>query len=110
MNNDTKIPTKEKRPPKNPILCPHCKSDNLAFVSAIRKAHRLRFLQLLAIAATIVFLLVYFTGDLSDTGSLVVAAFFGIFALILQLIISYNESRTHVECICKDCGHTWLHN
>ena len=91
-------------PPHEPILCPRCRSNNLAFITEYHKEIKGRIVQLLlfiyfAIAA------VYSIRDDFDDFPVVAL----ILIIVLHVAINASESKTHVQCICKDCGRTWLH-
>lgn len=102
-------PHKEKRSPRNPIICAHCRSNNLAFVTEYHREIGLQIFAFIVGILTAILALYVFSSQRYDN-SLVVLIFLALLFVALEIIILINESKTHVECICKDCGHTWLHN
>ena len=94
--------------PENPILCPHCKSRNIAFVTEYHKEIVLHIFAFIAGILAVIFGINVFYGR--NDSSIGVFIFFAAVFLFIEIAILTSESKTHVECICKDCGHTWLHN
>lgn len=92
-----------------PITCPRCKSRELAFVTEYHKAiaGRLSFFFFLAIA---LFALFSAINDKQMSGAIVVAVSFGLFAIATYICVLVEESKTHVQGICKNCGNLWLLN
>ena len=92
-----------------PITCPRCHSRELAFVTEYHKAigMRITFFLFLAIA-----LFVFFATfqDKNAEGAIVLTIIFGLFAFITYICVLLEESKTHVQGICKDCGNLWLLN
>ena len=113
---DNTNPTLENPRPKfKPITCPHCGSRELAFVTEYHQAVGCRIIS--GIAA-IVFLFSVLptlsnffnpgtTAVNDSTGWIVVSALVFVTAKLAQY---FTESQTHVQSICKDCGHLWLLN
>lgn len=93
--------------PLRPIKCPRCRSKNLAFVTEYHKALGARIIQMVlgVILIILLFLSIQDPGDYT-TFSIVLL----ITIAILQVYIVATESSTNVQCICKDCGKTWLHD
>lgn len=95
------------KPTYHPIACPHCKSKNLAYVTEYHKCIGAYILQMITFLCAILSGVVAFkTQEISATIALIFCIFF---MFVIQVYIFTNESRTHVQCVCKDCGHTWLH-
>ena len=96
----------EEMPTYEPIVCPCCKSKNLAFITEYHKAIGAKVLEAIFLFITIV-ILISSGFDFEEVGPIFVCFIFA--TLITHLYIAMTESKTHVQCICKDCGHTWLH-
>lgn len=124
QKNSTPIPTvKLENPQKkyNPIACPHCRSQNLAFVAEYHKELGLRgfesflqiflwFIIIIGIAQNILPSLPNFEFDLEELWPFIIASIILYIAKkIIQHRIIVAESKTHIQSICKDCGHFWLH-
>lgn len=105
----------------SPIVCPNCKNHNLAFIAEYHRNLGLRIIRTLVLAV-IIGLAAYTTfsmfsqliheeGDIfSDNFTqIIILAYCGIVYLILSIMISTQESRTHTKVICKDCGHVWIY-
>ena len=85
-----------------PIMCPHCKSKNLAFITEYHKSVGGRICAIiLLLLATI--LIIMDQGESYAIG--IVMAVFATFALLYVIVV---ESKTNIQCICKDCGFVWL--
>ena len=95
------------KPTYHPIACPHCKSKNLAYVTEYHKCIGAYILQMFFLLCVGLGIFEYFKRA-AELG-LGVAVICLIFMFVTQIYIFVNESRTHVQCVCKDCGHTWLH-
>lgn len=94
--------------PLTPIVCPHCKSKNLAFITEHHKSIAGRIIALILLAFTV---LLAFLGIKQDNLAFIaVSAMFGFSVLLLVIFIIVAESKTHIQCICKDCGFDWLKN
>ena len=92
---------------KNPIQCPECDSRNIALITEYHKSIFGRLLQWLSILITA---LLVFTNRNNKTAYITIAVIGIIIFLLIQAYVSYVESKTHVQCICKDCGWIWIHN
>lgn len=122
MNDEEKI--QDRPTPIAPIKCPHCKSQNLTFVSEYHKALILRIIRnvLIAIAAMLIILNTYFViqDQLSDNkaykyiDSWSEPSFVAVICILLMIgigltiFINITESKTHVRAICRDCGNVWI--
>ena len=87
------------------IICPICGNEEIAFVSETHKCIGARMFQLVLVLTAIVITL--YLGKLKYIGGIALAVTIPI--LIIQGYIYCIESRSHVQCICKDCGYVWLH-
>ena len=107
-----------------PIFCAQCKSKNIAIITEYHKEHLLRTINIIIKYILLLFVIVSIpdiisdiiairnspadrTPDLQVPYRLFVAI--AIIYVILKLAINARESKTHIQCICKDCGKTWLH-
>ena len=88
-----------------PITCPRCHSRELAFVTEYHKAIGTRIVFFFLLAIT----LFCFFSSLQE-GGLVVAIVLGLVAFVVYICVLLEESKTHVQGICKNCGHLWLLN
>lgn len=96
-----------------PITCPHCKSREIAFVSEYHVSIVDRIIEILLLIAFIPLAIISIskitTGEAAGTPALLL-----VIVIVLYIIVRSNlqitESKTHVQCICKDCGHLWLIN
>ena len=88
-----------------PITCPHCQKRNLAFVTEYHKVIGGRIGLVILLAFTI---LSYFVALKDEPGVFFVSAVLAIVSLIVYISILVEESHTHVQAICKDCGYIWL--
>ena len=104
-----------------PIVCPNCKSHNLAFIAEYHRSIGLRIIRTIVLAVIIglgayttfsMFSMLFHGEDsiFSDNQvQIIILAYFGIMYITLSIIISCQESRTHTKVICKDCGHVWIY-
>ena len=116
---DNTNPTLENPNPKfKPITCPRCGSRELAFVTEYHKAIGCRVFATLLTGFLIVLFVIIFgqtftnaTNPSDDVISTVFIAFLvgGILAIV-KIAQHSIESQTHIQAICKDCGHLWLLN
>lgn len=99
-----------------PVHCPHCKSKNIKFLPEYHKCLLLRILTTLLFSMACFF---FFYGmaealslpnkDNNASSWYTIGAIFGVFAFILYSIRIVRESKTHVQCVCPDCGYVWIH-
>ena len=107
LQQNAYLQAKKEAPKKKPIVCPHCKSKELAFVTEAHKAIVARVFELLCIFFGFVVIL----GSWNDLeGATFTLLYLSISVLLLRIYIFYAESKTHVQCICKECGNVWLHD
>ena len=92
------------------ITCPNCKSHEIAFVTEYHKVPAIRILEYIIIFIFIIMLIPEIPKILAGDSDAVELIFFVILFVIIRIIRHSIESRTHVECICKDCGKVWLHD
>lgn len=107
----------ETPPPREPITCPICGKREIAFVTEYHKSIGCR---IISIIAGILFLCLFapsFGGllngtesDLSITLEEPIASIFAIIFVVTKIAQYFIEAKTHVQAICKDCGHLWLLN
>lgn len=104
------------------ITCPRCKSKNLAFVTEYHKALGLRalesflqtflwFLIIVGAAGFIIPALPTFEFNFTEFPHFIILTpFVYIAKKIVQHRIIVAESKIHIQSICKDCRHFWLHD
>lgn len=97
------------------LRCPVCGGIDLAFVTEYHKASGAAMMAKICKGFSIVALVAaawdLFQQNTENIDSyLLVAILFGIGNLIFDAIKRSTESKTHVQAICKDCGHLWLLN
>lgn len=93
------------------ITCPICGSRAIAFVTEYHKCIFAKIAQFVFLIITAFCVFGYFTDKLkgnSDSAYIVIAIISAIFTLAFTLYIFYEESKTHVRAICRDCGNLWL--
>lgn len=93
--------------PRRPIKCPHCQSRNLAFVAEYHKVLWARILQVILFA---IFAAILIPAILDPDGQGPVLVIVLIVIAILQVYIAITEASSHVKCVCKDCGKSWIHD
>ena len=128
------------QPPAKPITCPRCGSKEIAFVSEYHKAWGLRIIKFILIAIIIGLLIsmlpnllekistqaesygvidniqsgsgtpsnIEKTNPINNKIAFLIISALGLFCV--ETTIQRTESKTHIQCICKDCGNHWLHN
>ena len=106
--NNVETSTQETNEKFTPIMCPHCKSKNLAFVTEYHKSIGGRILFSLLLTVSIALLLFLFKDYTEILMVLYIVA--TILTLITGIYVVVVESETHIQCICKDCGFDWLKN
>ena len=89
-----------------PITCPNCQKRDIAFVTDIHKCLWGRLLQVFCLIIVVLLLFNYPLGSEQFMITLIIGA---IATMLIQSIIAYVESKTHVRCVCKDCGYMWVH-
>jgi hypothetical protein len=89
-----------------PIICPHCDKRNIAIITEYHKANWAHCLQMLCILITAMLLL----GYIGQEAFIGIAIAGGFVIIGIQCYIAYVESKTHIQCICKDCGYVWIHD
>ena len=103
------------------IICPICKSPSVAFVTEYHKAIGWRvFLFIVNFIFTII--LIAAIADVVNVEDLEnplkeffhnispILTIYVILFLVSKFNISLQESQTHVQAICRDCGNLWLLN
>lgn len=108
-----------------PIQCPHCKSENVISTVTYRKAPVVRVFKfifimifLISIAYNLCDFLIVSAQDLKAeiipnqseivlNGSIVLAAFSAIIAILLEIAQQYIESKACVLHLCQNCDTSW---
>lgn len=95
-----------------PIVCPRCKSKEISIITEYHKSIICRIVAIVIIA--IIFYLLrdnfkdILQGDSANTGLIIPILFLALFITkIAQYLI---ESKTNIQCVCKDCGYVWFHD
>lgn len=102
------LPTQVK-----PITCPQCGSTELAFVTHYKKEIILKIICLLCtFVALYAFAMHILPAIITDHSPQFIPIFiiFSILAIVFWIGALIRESETHVQAICKNCGHIWLLN
>ena len=97
---------------KRPIECPECKSKNIAIITEYHKSIISRIIKSICLILLTVIVFNNLSAFLSNNEKLPLS-FTVILILILLLtdiIQQYIEGKTHIQCVCKDCGSFWLHD
>lgn len=99
----------------NPITCSTCGSRDIAYVAETHRSIFLRFFSLIflgicvwLISKAIITLLGNPEADVSISFGFGGICF--IVFLCFQISVFFSEARSHVKCVCKDCGDVWLHD
>ena len=124
----------EEKPIRRNLRCPHCKGDDLAFVTEYHRADLARSCRFFVRVLLVFFILAFLTHLETVLAKNMVQAFFalfdsntsteqvqygtfipiiiifGIISFSLSCYIAYVERRTHVQAICRVCGNLWLLN
>lgn len=106
------------------MCCPHCGNPEPVYVTEYHKEFRLRTLCSLLNMTMIILCLSFFSKtvtSLEEIFKVIVVLFSGsipieimillflmITKMVLKGIITYIESKTHVQAICRCCGNMWL--
>ena len=96
-----------------PITCPQCGSTELAFVTHYKKEIVLKIICLLCtFVALYAFAMHILPAIITDHSPQFISIFiiFAILAIVFWIGALIRESETHVQAICKNCGHIWLLN
>ena len=124
-----------------PIICPHCKGSNLAFITEYHKSIGFRIVEIIALVILIITSISFITSQISiistentqtvtqelneylgatppvctksdndEDNGLFLLVFFCLTWISAHAARLYIESKTNIQCICKDCGKTWLYN
>ena len=95
------------------IRCPHCGSSYIEFVTEYHKCVAMR---VLCIIFAVIFVFVFVshlfsmpTGENREV-SISLMCISGFFFAAFMIAIWIKESKTHVQGVCRDCGHIWLLN
>lgn len=98
--------------PQKPIKCPRCKSKDITLLTEYHKSLICRILKTIFLAIITIIILTNIKNIfLENNISLTPLPFILIFAYIItEIAQQYIESKTNIQCVCKDCGFFWLHN
>lgn len=114
---NTPPPQQEEKEQLNPIECPKCKSQNIAYLPDIHKCLGLRIFSYIVLTIGILIICgnaankqvttidELFTLIINSIEQFIVPIFFFI---VIRIIIIFKENKTHVKCVCKDCGTIWI--
>ena len=96
-----------------PIICPQCKSTNITLLTEYHKSLILRIVNLLLIVAFVIVSINNISAENDIIGNIFNIKNYPTYLLALVIIIKIFiiiiESKTNIECVCKDCGKTWYH-
>ena len=102
-------------PMLKPITCPRCGSRELAFVTEYHKAIGCRIFSMILSGVLIMLLVLLATQSINANPANSNAEGLGSLIAVLAIVLAFvkiiqfsTESQTHVQAICKDCGHLWL--
>ncbi len=98
------------------IVCPNCGSKQIEFVTEYHKCIIARILSSLFLVICVISAVYVIKNSLivvDDPGSgastlWLILSLFAVFAT--QCYIIYNESKTHIQAVCRDCGNIWFLN
>lgn len=114
-HSSTDLKTSARSFGRKPITCSMCGSRDIAYVAEYHRSIFLRFFSLVFLAIAIwlsanaiITLLGNPEADVSM--SLGCGGICFIIFICFQIAIFFSEARTHVKCVCKDCGNVWLHD
>lgn len=91
------------------ITCPHCGSHNISFVTEYHKCIGARIAVVILSLVAILFQFINVSENPAAFKT-VMTALIGLAIVVILIAIFINESKTHVQSICRDCGHLWLLN
>ena len=95
------------------ITCPRCGSTHIAFVTEYHKANLAKLFLVILLSVMAILISVAAANKFADgtgAGCTIVAAILGVISLGLLFHIFFEESKTHVQAICRNCGKLWLLN
>ena len=102
----------------NPIICPICGSEELAFVPEYHKSVGYRIACVISLLFCLISAGMIIKDLLSTTNveiqeanmltNIFLFAFGVVFFLVFYIVIIAIEHRTHIKAICRDCGYIWL--
>lgn len=118
-------PEMNTNPLHKPITCPQCGRREIAFVTEYHKCIGLRIARNACLILSISILYLLFSPAVlcvagSAAGSstnyfrpgaiYVIPILLILAAIITSIFIYIIERKTHIQAICRDCGHLWLVN
>ena len=94
-----------------PITCPKCKGTNFAVITEKHLGIGLRIFEVVMLVFAIWILLIAGFRSLQypDSETSTLLSFPLLIYAFIVIIRIIHESKTHVQCVCRDCGKTWLH-
>lgn len=99
-------------PQFHPITCPNCGSREIAYVTEYHKCVLLKIINSIIVVIAIIQLFKSISSFFENTDDSTLNSFLLIILpviyILIQIIIFFTESRTHVRAICKNCGNLWL--
>lgn len=104
-----------KRPneiPIKPIVCPRCKNKDITIITEYHKSLFCRIIKAICLIA-LVTLAIYYFFEMRDKNKqlpIPIIIILAVAYVTAECVQQYMESKTHIQCICKDCGNYWLHN
>ena len=96
-----------------PLCCPKCLSTKIEFLTESHKAiiERIIYSILNGVIYLIALLAIIETIKYAKISNAIVGI---VFLMIIQFFIKVSiirqESKTHIQIICRNCGNYWLHN
>ena len=106
-------PKNKNELPIKPITCPRCKSKEIAIIPEAHKAIICRILKYIFFLCMLyqIFPTVsaIFEQTYTETNGFAVIIF-AFFSLVFEIAQLYIESKTYIQCVCRDCGNYWIHN
>ena len=100
-------PKQEASTKFKPITCPKCNSTHLAIITEYHKSIGLRAIEVILLISLVIIGFDFIQNPEPEKSSfLLFLLLVYAFVFILRIIV---ESKTHVQCVCRDCGKTWLH-
>ena len=97
---------------KHPIICPNCDNRNITIITEYHKSLACRIVEVILLAL-IFWIAIEEIKSFFQSATLNIGPVLALFviALVCTVIIRhYIESKTHIQCVCKDCGWVWIHD
>jgi hypothetical protein len=96
-----------------PIRCPVCGNVELSFVTEYHKGIGKRITCVILTAAIILLMLLNISNISANSANsffTMTIIFLTVSDIACYIAIIIDESKTHIQAICKNCGHLWLLN